>query len=1705
MEEELIKFTNRKKIAIGLVEHMGDIVACEPVARHLRAEFPDAVLTWVVRSEYRELIDSNPNIDQTIVVTCLTEWILLTRSGVFDEIFDLHINGRVCPDCRIPLQKTKGNVDVAELTYFKYGSLLQAFSVGAGLPAINETPKVYISDSIVEKIDRMNLPEEFIVVHATSNESVKDWDISKWNELAAEISARYGVPIIEVGHKPVMEWSGRSTGRDLCGKLSILETAEVIRRASIFLGIDSGPAHLGNAVGTFGIILLGKYKVYESYNPFSGDYGTGLNSHLIFSQTRVSDIPVSQVMDVFDKCLLHVRQGRRFREVRTKYEADVRTARLRSRDEQKSRARAIAFYLPQFHPIEENNRWWGKGFTEWTNVAKAKPQFPGHVQPRVPAELGFYDLRLREVRNEQAALAREYGIEGFCYWHYWFDGKLLLEKPVEEVISSGEPDFPFCLAWANESWTRRWDGADKQILQTQTYGGDADDTNHFKWLLRAFKDRRYITVDGKPLFLIYRPADLPDPKRTIGLWRKLAGEEGIKGIYVIAIKSIFDNREKRWREFGFDGELIHHPNFGNLFELFNFKRNFILQRKYIPPAFKQEEKSFLFKFDYEDAVPYLKLHNDKYLTSDEVYPTVICSWDNSPRVGKRSTLLSNTSPAAYEKWVAVETERLAERDVEHRLLFINAWNEWAEGMFLEPDQALGRKLLEATRRGLRGVVREEKEKAYPVDVPVYEESLADRQVTSYAETHLKAARQKKGAEDYADAGLEYKTALALLRESYQDFIHGASAARLSEPEAKKVSAEVEKLKSSLAGLSGELAEVYIFHGDIEKADRTLLEALRFDKEAVVVSFKAAEMILSKGFLQSSLYLFLNLFDRNPKDVKVLLNLGMILARMGMTEKSIEAYESVLILQKNNRTAIEALKLLRDASRSSGENHQAPEQDDAYYGGSTRQTNITDKTDGKYEYLDSSVGSILAASSVGGDNGAVPDSKASDVFSFLKSIGPFYAHFGGAGDALLLLSTFYDREPESQIISITPSPAALRSLFDAFPRLRRVFFIPYPDSFSDHVTMRKTISQLPNFRGMGTTPVGPDYFTEWAAPLDIFEKYGVSKNPKWAAGFHPERMEQVQIVIHPVGGMSPLKKNTRKAFESSALDDLIAAMNSKGIKPILIGTPEDQAILSPKGSYMDRRSYSFEKQMEIIAACDLLIGADSWAKTFAALAGKPALVLHSTGMEKVAGREEVGDNVFLKPWHTITVARNNTELVSMAARMIESLTRGSSRIERADSVRQPADTEKLSVIWEGSQFVHHSMALINRELTLQLFRKGHDLSIIPYEQDEYDHRVDRRYAQIAKHVNKRLEHPTEVHVRHQWPPNLVPPADGHWVMIQPWEFGSIPKEWIRVMNESVDEVWVPSTYVRDCYVKSGLAPKYVAVVPNAVNTEKFSPWSKPYQLKTRKKFKFLFVGGTIARKGIDILLNAYVKSFTRNDDVCLVIKDMLGNSFYKGQTIEQDLKRISSDESLPEIEYINEKLSEEEVAGLYTAADCLVHPYRGEGFGFPIAEALASELPVIVTNYGAALDFCNEENAYLIPSKVMYYEEKKVGQRETVDAPWLAEPDQSAVGDLMRHVINSYDEAKEKAKRGRQLIAEKFSWEKVGNIAEERMLALRNRPVKRFESDFENDSRSKYNLAHELISSGDLKSAAKLLEELLDSDTDNVSAANDLAVVYSLHH
>jgi lipopolysaccharide biosynthesis protein len=365
--------------------------------------------------------------------------------------------------------------------------------------------------------------------------------------------------------------------------------------------------------------------------------------------------------------------------------------------------RALCFYLPQYHPIPENDRWWGPGFTEWTNVAQARPRFPGHYQPHVPADLGFYDLRLEETRVAQAELAKEYGIGGFCYYHYWFDGYQLLERPFDEVLASGKPDFPFCLCWANGNWTRRWDGAEHEVLMRQD-PDNYDAATHMEWLVRAFRDPRYVRVDGRPLFLVYQPGHLADRAGVIRTWRETAARLGVPDVYLCAVQSPADHTEyAEALADGFDAMTEFYPTGksllatgtgGALDAAWRFTRR-AAQRVAVELLAPVRAKMRV--VSYRALVEYAM---GRKPAGERVFPCVIPSWDNSARRRVGATVIQNDDAGLYGRWLEHACRRVAGNPADEQIVFINAWNEWAEGCHLEPDRRNGRRFLEATRDAL---------------------------------------------------------------------------------------------------------------------------------------------------------------------------------------------------------------------------------------------------------------------------------------------------------------------------------------------------------------------------------------------------------------------------------------------------------------------------------------------------------------------------------------------------------------------------------------------------------------------------------------------------------------------------------------------------------------------------------------------------------------------------------------------------------------------------------------------------------------------------------------------------------------------------------------------------------------------------------------------------------------------------------------------
>lgn len=361
------------------------------------------------------------------------------------------------------------------------------------------------------------------------------------------------------------------------------------------------------------------------------------------------------------------------------------------------KAKAIAFYLPQFHPIPENDAWWGKGFTEWTNVTKSGSRFEGHYQPHLPADLGFYDLRLDEVRIAQAELARRFNVSAFCYYHYWFEGRRLLNRPLDQLLASENPDFPFCICWANETWARNWDGLENQILVRQTYSSE-DNTSHIKFLLGIFSDFRYFKINGEPLLLIYRPSSIPNFSSVIKEWREAAIKAGFPDLYVVGAKTGFINSGEEFsaNSFGLDAILDFQPNRDDFPAGGSVKSQVIgLARKLLPDSLYQSIKSnasVAKVINYRDFAS-LKISKLKAADGANLIPCVFPSWDNSPR-RNTPTIIQNDSPEIFGEWVSAACQAVQDKPKDERLFFVNAWNEWAEGCHLEPDRKFGCAFLE---------------------------------------------------------------------------------------------------------------------------------------------------------------------------------------------------------------------------------------------------------------------------------------------------------------------------------------------------------------------------------------------------------------------------------------------------------------------------------------------------------------------------------------------------------------------------------------------------------------------------------------------------------------------------------------------------------------------------------------------------------------------------------------------------------------------------------------------------------------------------------------------------------------------------------------------------------------------------------------------------------------------------------------------------
>lgn len=349
----------------------------------------------------------------------------------------------------------------------------------------------------------------------------------------------------------------------------------------------------------------------------------------------------------------------------------------------KEKITSIAYYLPQFHRLKFNDEYWGKGFTEWTNTAKSKPLFKGHYQPHIPSDLGFYDLSVKSARREQAALAQQYGVGGFCYWHYWFaEGYEVMEMPFNEVLKDKEITLPFCLSWANHDWHNV---VTREVILKQEYGGISDYEAHYRSLSCAFHDDRYMCVDGRPIFVIFDPFDMPEDCEFFDCWNRMAKEDGFPGMYFIGIVK-YDYQIDECLKRGYDGV--------NVMRLHAFEDKMTpLQRRV--QHLKQAFLGGHYVFDFADVMKFFCSARD---LEEKVMPTIISGWDHSPRSGRKALILDKFTPTIFEHHIDDVFNHV--KDKKNKIVFIRAWNEWAEGNHLEPDLKYGCGYLQALKNSI---------------------------------------------------------------------------------------------------------------------------------------------------------------------------------------------------------------------------------------------------------------------------------------------------------------------------------------------------------------------------------------------------------------------------------------------------------------------------------------------------------------------------------------------------------------------------------------------------------------------------------------------------------------------------------------------------------------------------------------------------------------------------------------------------------------------------------------------------------------------------------------------------------------------------------------------------------------------------------------------------------------------------------------------
>jgi glycosyltransferase involved in cell wall biosynthesis/tetratricopeptide (TPR) repeat protein len=643
-----------------------------------------------------------------------------------------------------------------------------------------------------------------------------------------------------------------------------------------------------------------------------------------------------------------------------------------------------------------------------------------------------------------------------------------------------------------------------------------------------------------------------------------------------------------------------------------------------------------------------------------------------------------------------------------------------------------------------------------------------------------------------------------------------------------------------------------------------------------------------------------------------------------------------------------------------------------------------------------------------------------LVEILSALPPFHAHFGGVGDLLLALASFYDDQPNAVLFSYPNSIGATQASLEAFPKLSKIYFLPaHADGFF-HITLRQIVYELKNCLGAGATPQH-GYEEEWIAGLDLEKKYGVKKNPRWAAALKNNSASK-KIAVAPRGSLTGMVGSKRNIILPELWPQVIAHIIERGFEPVVIGVSSEAKEYPALPGCTDARRESFSGQMKNVGDCAGLVGADSWAKTFSALAEIPTIVFEPQKGAELTSWKDPSDWVFIEPWKNI--------------KMVKTLAQFCRTFDARIAHRGPSQNISApKIAWQGSFLDYGSLSHINRELSARL---ENNFSLARVGQNAIAPKLKHDGAMVscAKKLSAAIPAGTNITVRHQWPPDWSRPASGALVVIQPWEFGSLPQAWLD-NSENVDEFWVPSPYVRHVYVDSGIAPEKVHVIPNGVDTQKFRPGVKPLKLSTKKKFKFLFVGGTIHRKGPDILLEAFSQAFTASDDVCLVVKDFGGDSCYRGQTAADAIRALQQKPGAPEIIYLDQEISSDEMPSLFAACDCLVLPYRGEGFGMPVLEAMACSLPVIVTAGGATDSFVTLEAGWKIPARVQRLN-GRVGEIPLVKSGWLLEPNTEQLVNILKTAAANPAECRSRGAAARGIVERRFDWNHIAAIVQWRL-------------------------------------------------------------------